>query len=352
MKYYFTTSTESTIVEINLLKDYVVKTSLGGRVALIGFAENQIGDILKRLKIEELCAKYEDENFGLACISEDNFMYHITKNGLTKANKVPFFTLKLFYCNEIRKTKNLQSDEKHRDKYLSKASSQNIFLDNKLPHAFKKFQYADKETGMVIPFRFKEAKSDNAPLLVYHAGAETLGHGNLLPLLEFLPAYSRVRKQDYNILVPQAFTDANQEDNCIPYSECTIELIKMLCEKYSLDKKRIYITGMSFGGFVTWESITKYPELFAAALPTVGGLFKAEKKDESVFESIKDISLWIAHSSNDKIVSIDLDDYCYEKLKAIGADVRYTRWDKYGHAMAMKFYRRENWAEWMFSQHK
>lgn len=352
MKYYFTASEKSTIIDYNEMKDYAVKTGLKGTAAIIGFTENQIADIIKRLKIEELCERYDDENLWLYCIGEDNFKYHITKNGLTKANKVPFFTLKLFYYNEIRKTRNLQSDEIHRNKYLAKTNSQDVFLDNKLPRAFKRFQYANKKSEMVIPFRFKEALSDNAPLLVYHAGVETLGRGNLLPLLEFLPAYSRVRKKDCNILVPQAFTDANQEDNCIPYAECTVKLIKMLCEKYPIDKNRIYITGMSMGGFVTWESITNYPKLFAAALPTVGGLFKAEKKDESVFESIKDIPLWIAHSSNDKIVSIDLDDYCYEKLKAIGADVKYTRWDKYGHAMAMKFYRCEKWVEWMFDQHK
>lgn len=50
------------------------------------------------------------------------------------------------------------------------------------------------------------------------------------------------------------------------------------------------------------------------------------------------------------ISSIDSDDYFYDKLKALGANVKYTRWNKYGHSMSAKFYRKEPWVEWIFQQ--
>lgn len=60
--------------------------------------------------------------------------------------------------------------------------------------------------------------------------------------------------------------------------------------------------------------------------------------------------IWAAHSSDDTNVKIDSDDYYAAELEKLGADIKYTRWDKYGHTMSGKFYRTENWAEWCLSK--
>ena len=60
--------------------------------------------------------------------------------------------------------------------------------------------------------------------------------------------------------------------------------------------------------------------------------------------------IWAAHSSDDTNVKIDSDDYYAAHLKKLGADIKYTRWDKYGHTMSGKFYRTEKWAEWCLSK--
>ena len=60
--------------------------------------------------------------------------------------------------------------------------------------------------------------------------------------------------------------------------------------------------------------------------------------------------IWAAHSSDDTNVKIDSDDYYAAELKKLGADIKYTRWDKYGHTMSGKFYRTKNWAEWCLSK--
>ena len=47
---------------------------------------------------------------------------------------------------------------------------------------------------------------------------------------------------------------------------------------------------------------------------------------------------------------IDSDDYCAAELEKLGADIKYTRPDKYGHTMSGKFYRTEKWADWCLSK--
>ena len=68
------------------------------------------------------------------------------------------------------------------------------------------------------------------------------------------------------------------------------------------------------------------------------------------YSRLKDLPIWIGHSSDDNIVDIKQDDIIAEELKNYSGNFRYTRYDKYGHSMAGKFISKENWAEWMFNQ--
>lgn len=78
----------------------------------------------------------------------------------------------------------------------------------------------------------------------------------------------------------------------------------------------------------------------------------------SVATSINDIKnvaktpLWVAHSSNDKCVSIDSDDKSVKMLKKAGADVLYTRMNKYGHKMSTVFYKTKPFINWMLEKEK
>lgn len=118
---------------------------------------------------------------------------------------------------------------------------------------------------------------------------------------------------------------------------------------YSVDKDRVYCFGTSFGGCCVWYSISMYPELFAAAVPAMG-LMMHFKEFLPVLKKYSTMPIWIAHSSDDNNVNIAVDDYLYNELKNINPNLRYTRWDKFGHKMAGHFYRKEPFIDWMFKQ--
>lgn len=169
-------------------------------------------------------------------------------------------------------------------------------------------------------------------------------------MLEFLPMYFKTIKYDCNILIPQAPNNANKAaQSTADYVKKVVELVNQLIETEKIDKSRIYIMGTSFGGACVWQGIYDYPDLFAAALSVMGCLIYASEKDIS---KMKNIPIWIAHSSDDDNVSIENDDYCYEQLMKCNGNVKYTRWEKYGHKMNNKFYSHEPWAQWLFEQHK
>lgn len=76
-----------------------------------------------------------------------------------------------------------------------------------------------------------------------------------------------------------------------------IELIKQTITQFPVDTNRIYITGLSMGGFGTFDAVERYPTLFAAALPVCGG------GDISKAISIAHIPMWIVHGAEDAAVN-------------------------------------------------
>ncbi len=78
-----------------------------------------------------------------------------------------------------------------------------------------------------------------------------------------------------------------------------INLLDSLLKEFNIDQNRQYVTGLSMGGYGTWDIISRYPERFAAAIPMSGA------GDPSKVERFKHIPIWSFHNSGDKIVPVE-----------------------------------------------
>lgn len=128
--------------------------------------------------------------------------------------------------------------------------------------------------------------------------------------------------------------------------ELLIALIKDMVKKSPIDTNRIYITGLSMGGFGTYDAIERYPSLFAAAVPVCGG------GDVSKASLIAHIPIWIFHGSEDPAVSPQ---YALEMLAALtkaGAHPGFTQYPETGHFSWIAAYSDPMMLAWMFRQRK
>lgn len=128
--------------------------------------------------------------------------------------------------------------------------------------------------------------------------------------------------------------------------ELVIALIHQLIKTLPIDSNRIYITGLSMGGFGTFDAIERYPNLFAAAVPVCGG------GDVSRAASITHIPIWIFSGAEDPAVnpanSIDM----AQALTKAGAHPGFTQYPEVGHFSWLGAYSDKLMLEWMFRQHK
>lgn len=126
-----------------------------------------------------------------------------------------------------------------------------------------------------------------------------------------------------------------------------VDVIDILCKKYSIDNKRLYLTGLSMGGFGTWDLITRFPEKFAAAAPVCG------VSDASKAALIKDLPIWAFHGDKDDVVPVKGTREMVESLKRCGSTtIKYTEYAGVDHISWNKAYTTEGFFDWMFSQKK
>jgi predicted peptidase len=122
-------------------------------------------------------------------------------------------------------------------------------------------------------------------------------------------------------------------------------LLDDLQAKYKVDKDRIYLTGLSMGGFGTWALAEAHPERFAALVPICGGGKPADAA------KLKDLPIWVFHGAKDRTVPPDRSEAMVKALKEAGAkNVQLTMYPDAGHDSWSATYNNPEVWEWLFKQ--
>ena len=110
-----------------------------------------------------------------------------------------------------------------------------------------------------------------------------------------------------------------------------------------VDTDRIYLTGLSMGGFGTWGLAARDPGRFAAIAPICGG------GDPEQASKLKPLPIWIFHGAKDKVVNPRRSEEMYDALKACGADVKFTLYPEAGHDSWTETYHNPELYDWLLS---
>jgi predicted peptidase len=109
-------------------------------------------------------------------------------------------------------------------------------------------------------------------------------------------------------------------------------LLDEVVARYPVDPDRVYLTGLSMGGFGAFDLAARVPDRFAAIAPMAGG------GNPVLARRLKGVPVWVFHGEEDKTVPIRLDEQMVEALEAAGAEVRFTRYAGKGHTAWIEAY--------------
>jgi predicted peptidase len=224
--------------------------------------------------------------------------------------------------------------------------------------------YFTKEKGNLL-FRILSPEnydtSINYPLIIFLHGAGERGDDNERQLIHGAKLFEdRDNRKEFPafVLFPQCpenskwvdvdWTSESSVMNENPTRE--LELVILLIDKinktYKIDTNRIYLMGISMGGFGVWDMICRYPDKFAAAVPICGG------GDENQAFKIVNVPIRAFHGKQDKLVKVSRSRNMIDVIKKLGGNPKYTEYENVGHDAWNYAFSEPDLLKWLFSQKK
>ncbi len=218
---------------------------------------------------------------------------------------------------------------------------------------------------ILYPEKYKKRKS--YPLVLFLHGSGERGRDNEAQLLHGGKLFvdEKIRKHFPAIVIfPQCPPDSTwARYKRAPNSDVRIflpdqaaatpqilvkQLVDSLSQNFIVDERRLYLGGLSLGGFGTYDLLTRFPDYFTAAFPICG-----EANIPLFLERATQVPLWIFHGALDNSVSPKADRELFKAMMTRGAKtVMYTEYPQAGHNSWDSAFAEPKLLPWLFSNKK
>lgn len=216
---------------------------------------------------------------------------------------------------------------------------------------------------LLFPAGYDNNDSKIYPLVLLLHGAGERGDDNLAQLKHGASEFARPDRQaEYPcfVLVPQVPEEQKWVDTdwshaagqgTFPDSHSSayaaaLGAVKSWSDSGRVDPTRVYVTGLSMGGYGTWYASAASKEIFAAAAPICGG------GDPTWATRYRGMPIWAFHGSDDKAVPVGRSREMIDALAEVSHKPAaiYTQYEGGGHDVWTETYRRDDFFRWLFSQ--
>jgi len=192
-----------------------------------------------------------------------------------------------------------------------------------------------------LPSEYKKEKNKTFPIFIFLHGSGERGDSLDLVKKNGPPSFIESKPDFPFILVsPQC------PEGTWWVIEDLQEMLEQLQVKYRIDKSRIYLSGLSMGGFGTWAWACKYPEQFAAIAPVCGG------GDIQFAGKIKNLPIWAFHGEADPVVPVKRTIEMVEAVNASGGTARITIYPGVGHDSWIQAYNEDELYIWLLGNRR
>lgn len=184
------------------------------------------------------------------------------------------------------------------------------------------------------------------PVILFLHGAGERGHDGLRQTQVGIGAAIRSSPERFPCIVvmPQCPADKWWRGEEL---EAAYQCLQQTMKEFSCDPQRVYLTGLSMGGFGSWELAAKYPDTFAAVIPICG------RGNPADAEKLKTMPIWVFHGEADSVVPPSFSREMVEALKKAGSTlVRYTELPGTGHNSWDAAYNSAAVIRWLLEQRR
>lgn len=128
-------------------------------------------------------------------------------------------------------------------------------------------------------------------------------------------------------------------------------LLDYALQEYAIDPDRVYLTGLSMGGYGTWHLATEAPDRFAAVAPVCGGGL-AQLGFPGKVAALREVPVWAFHGADDEVVPLEESEKMVQELEAAGGEARLTVYPECGHNSWDETYSNPELYRWFLSHRR
>ena len=221
------------------------------------------------------------------------------------------------------------------------------------------------EAGKILGYRLLKPKNYNVakkyPLVIFLHGAGERGSDNVAQLRHGAPLFIKPEVREKFpcfVIAPQCpaeqkWADIDWASDRPEMPERVSEPMKLvlaaiaaLQKEFSIDADRLYVTGLSMGGFGTWDLLSRFPDRWAAAAPICGG------GDKIRIPVAKVVPIWAFHGAEDNVVKLARTTEMIAALKVAGGHPLYSEYPYVGHDSWSNAYGEPDFLPWLFAQRR
>lgn len=209
--------------------------------------------------------------------------------------------------------------------------------------------------GITVKYRWsapaKIEPGKTYPLVLFLHGAGERGDDNKAQLKHGVPAIIRNAEKlgtPVFLLAPQCpangWWSTRGKDGENALLDAVLALVDEKLKQHPIDPKRFHVTGISMGGYGTWEMLSRVPDRIASAVPICGG------GNPKLAGKFKDVPVWAFHGEADEVVPAERTREMIAAMEQAGGKPKTTYYPEVGHNSWTRTYNNPEVIRWMLEQ--
>lgn len=202
---------------------------------------------------------------------------------------------------------------------------------------------------LYVPPKIKNRKS--LPVIVFLHGIRERGSGGIIPSNEMIRNFIKqyLKQVPAVILLPQCRPNKYWADPAM--ERMVIEALDSTIEEFEADKNRLYLIGVSMGGYGVWHLASQYPEKFAALVSICGGspILNGDRFS-AISKKVGKIPAWLFHGAEDRIIPVSESRELVKAIEENQGIVKYSEFPGVGHNVWLNALSEKELLPWILAQ--
>ena len=190
---------------------------------------------------------------------------------------------------------------------------------------------------------------EKPPVIIFLHGIGQRGEGGFVKGAAALLIRQYLERLPAIVLLPQCAKGRYWSD--AEMDEMVMATLKQTVAEFNADKERLYLIGVSMGGYGAWQMAAEHQGIFAAVVPICGGSpLRRADRFKSIASRVGRTPVWVFHGADDGVVPVSESRQMVAALKEVKGNVRYNEYEGVGHNVWLNAMKEPELLPWLLSQ--